>query len=158
MSSPVLAFVVNVPDTVPDDSGLDHIDPATSTKVGSITYDHQEGGFNLEWESRADFHEWLKHEQTALGIEIWLSKTRHAKTPLYSTCKTFSCTCNGTGGKSNYMKKTDQERKIESKGIEGGCPCYVQIKTYSHTKTVLSKYNLDHFHPIGKDNLKYIWI
>ena len=47
------ASVVNVPDT--------------------ITYDRQEGGFNLEWESRADFH-----EQAALGIEIWLSKTRHA--------------------------------------------------------------------------------
>ena len=158
MSSPVPASVVNVPDTVPDDSGPDHIDPATSTKVGSIMYDRQEGGFNLEWESRANFHEWLKHEQAALGIEIQLSKTRHANTPLYSTCETFSCARNGTGGKSNYVKKTDRERKIESKRIKGGCPCYVWIKTYSHTKTVLGKYNLNHSHPIGKDNLKYIRI
>ena len=56
------------------------------------------------------------------------------------------------------MKKMDQERKIESKHIKGGCPCKVLIKTYSHTKTLLGKYNLDHSHSIGKDNLKFIQI
>jgi hypothetical protein len=56
------------------------------------------------------------------------------------------------------VKKTTRERKIESKRIDGGCPCYVQIKTYPDTDTVLGKYSVDHSHPTGKDNLKYIRI
>ena len=61
--------VVNVP-AVPDDAGADPIDPATSSKIGGITYDQEEGGYKLEWETRADFKRWLTHEQQAIGIEI----------------------------------------------------------------------------------------
>jgi hypothetical protein len=124
-----------------------------------MTYDREENGYNLEWESRADFKDWLAHEQTAIGIEIRLSKTRHSRArEVYSTCETFRCAHNRTGGKSHYVKKTTRERKIESKRIEGGCPCYVQIKTYPYTNTILGKYDHDHSHPTGKDNLKYIRI
>ena len=122
-------------------------------------YDREEGGYNLEWESRADFNECLTHEQAAIGIEIQVSKTRVSKThELYSAYETFYCMCNGTGRNKNYVKKTVCERKIDSKGIKGGCPCYIQIKTYPHTNTVLGKYHYDHFHPTSKDNLKYIQI
>jgi hypothetical protein len=153
-----VSAVVNVP-AVPDDSGPERIDPATSSRIGSITYDREENGYKLEWESRADFNEWLTHEQAAVGIEIRVSKTRKSKAQeLYSTCETLRCARNGTGGKSHYVKKTARERKIESKRIEGGCPCFVQIKTYPHTNTILGKYNHDHSHPTGKDNLKYIRI
>jgi hypothetical protein len=155
MSSP-MSSVVNIP-AVPV-SDHDHIDPATLSRMGSITYDREEGGYNLEWESRADFNEWLTHEQAAIGIEIWLSKTQASKMhELYSTNETFCCVRNGTGGIKNYMK-TACERKINSKWIEGGCPCYIQIKTYPHTYTVLGRYHHDHSHPTGKDNLRYIWI
>jgi len=68
MTSPVPA-VVNVP-TVPDDAGPDLINPATSSKTGSITYDQEENRYNLEWESRDDFNKWLTHEQATIGIEI----------------------------------------------------------------------------------------
>ncbi len=34
--------------TMPDDGGADCIDPATSLKIGSITYDWNENGYNLE--------------------------------------------------------------------------------------------------------------
>ena len=160
MSSPA-SSVVNLP-AVPDDAGLEHIDPtidpATCSKIGSMSYDRQENGYNLEWESRAEFTDWLTNEQAALGIEIRVSKTRASKSQVYSTCETFRCARNGTGGKVNYIKKTARERKIDSKRIEGGCPCFVQIKTYPHTNTVLGKYNHDHSHPTGKDNLKYIRI
>ena len=44
--------------------------------VGSITYDREEGSYNLEWESRADFQSWLTHEQKALGIEIQIATVR----------------------------------------------------------------------------------
>ena len=157
MTSPVPA-VVNIP-AMPDDAGPDLIDPATSSKMGSIMYDREENRYNLEWESRDDFNKWLTHEQDAIGIEIRRSRTRKSKTgELYSSCETFCCACNGTGGKKDYMKKTTHERKIDSKRIEGGCPCFIQIKTYPHTDTILGKYNPDHSHPTGKDNLKYIWI
>ena len=157
MSSPI-PVSYNAP-AAPDHAGPEHIDPATSSKIGSMTYDREENGYNLEWESRADFTQWLTHEQAAIGIEIRVSKTRQSKArqaQLYSTCETFRCARNGTGGKSHYVKKTTRQRKIESKRIDGGCPCYVQIKTYPHTNTILGKYDHKHSHPTGKDNLKYI--
>jgi len=51
--SPSVA-AVNVP-AMPDEPRPDNIDPTTSTRIGSITYDRGDGGYNLEWESRADF-------------------------------------------------------------------------------------------------------
>jgi hypothetical protein len=157
MSSPMSSVVnIHAVQPVPDH---DRIDPATSSRMGSMTYDREERGYNLEWESRADFNEWLTHEQAAIGIEIRVSKTRVSKTrELYSTYETFCCARNGTGGNKIYVKKTARERKIDSKRIEGGCLCQIQIKTYPHTNIVLGKYNHDHSHPTGKDNLKYIRI
>jgi hypothetical protein len=153
MLSPMSSVVIPA---VPDP---DCIDPATLSRMGSMTYNWEEGGYNLEWESRADFNKWLTHEQAAIGVEIWVSKTRVSKTcELYSTYETLHCARNGTGGKKNYVKKTARERKIDSKRIEGGCPCFIQIKSYPHTNTVLGKYHHDHSHPTGKDNLKYIQI
>jgi len=50
------------------------------------------------------------------------------------------------------------KKKIDSKQIKGRCTCFIQIKTYSHTSTILEKYNCNHFHPTSKNNLKYIQI
>ena len=166
MSSPAPSPAPHIADVpaVPDDADPEHIesdtiDPAMSSKMGSITYDREVSSYNLEWESRAKFNKWLTYEQAVIGIEIRLSKTRHSKNKsLYLTCETFHCARNGTGGKSHYRKRTTCERKIENKRIEGGCPCLVQIKTYPHTDTILGKYDHDHSHPTGKDNLNYIWI
>jgi hypothetical protein len=58
MSSPA---AVNVP-AVLDDAGPRNINPATSSKIGSMAYDREENSYNLEWESRADFNAWLTHE------------------------------------------------------------------------------------------------
>jgi hypothetical protein len=128
---------------------------------GGITYDRERNGYNLEWESRAEFKRWLTNEQQAIGIEIWQCRTKHSKAQgqqVYLTRETFRCAHNQLGGTKPYMKKTMWERKIESKRIEGGCPCLVEIKTYPHTDTILGKYNHDHSHPTGKDNLRYIRI
>ena len=46
------------------------IDPATSIQMGSITYDWNENGYNLEWESKDDFDRWFTNEQEARRIEI----------------------------------------------------------------------------------------
>jgi len=128
--------------------------------VGSIMYDQEENEYNLEWETRADFDRWLTHEQKAIGIEIQIAKTRlsKARQQVYLTCETFHCTCNRCRGLKHYKKKTVWERKIDSKQINGGCPCYVQIKTYPHIDTILGKYEFKHSHTTGKNNLKYLWI
>jgi len=52
-SSPVPSLV-DIP-AVPDGAGPKHIDPTTSSKIGSIIYDQEENSYNLEWESRADW-------------------------------------------------------------------------------------------------------
>ncbi|KAF8491686.1 hypothetical protein F5888DRAFT_1807190 [Russula emetica] len=142
MSSPE-PTVANVP-VMPVGAGPDPAAPLRM--VGSITYDREENGYNLEWETRADFESWLTHEQKALGIEIRRSKTRTSKArqQVYLTCETFRCARNEIGGVKPYAKKTTRERKIGSKQIEGGCPCYVQIKTYPDTDTVLGKYEFNH--------------
>ena len=148
MTSPVTS-VTNIP--LPVDTGAINltidpaIDPATSLWMGSIMYDWNKNCYNLEWESRDNFDRWLTNEQDTHGIEIQISKVQHSK-QLYLSSKTFRCTCNRTGGVKHYEKKTTQERKIESKWIEGGCPCYIQIKTYPHTQTILGKYNCNHSH------------
>ena len=56
------------------------IDPATSIRMGSITYGWNENGYNLERESRDDFDRWFTNEQEARGIEIQISKVR-ARSP-----------------------------------------------------------------------------
>src|SRR5882762_9934524 len=152
MSYPV-PTVVNVP-AMPDTS------PDTPLRmVGSIMYDWEENGYNLEWETRANFNTWLSHKQKALGIEIRIAKTQLSKAQqVYLTCETFRCACNSCGGLKPYEKKTMQERKIGSKQIQGGCPCYIQIKTYPNTDTILDKYEFNHSHETGKNNLKYIRI
>ena len=155
--------------TVIDDAGPDraaqespsYLRSATPLRmVGSITYDREENGYNLEWETRADFDRWLTHEQKALGIEIRIAKTRRSKArhQVYLTCETFRCARNGCGGIKPYEKKMAREWKIDPKRIDGGCPCYVQIKTYPDTDTILGKYEFKHSHETGKNNLKYIRI
>lgn len=137
----------------------DPVDPATSCLIGSITYDRRGNDFNLEWDSMEAFKDWLDKEQTAQSIELKISKITHGRgNALYTTNQTFRCTRNGTGGSKCYQKKTTRERRAESKRLAGGCPCLVQIKTYPHTDTVLGKYVSNHSHPIGMENLKFIWM
>ena len=160
-TNPLLPMSLPVPSIADVPAMLDDAGPEEDPpKIGSMTYDREQNGFNLEWESRDDFSNWLWLEQKEMGIELRVSKVRksQARELRYSSNETFSCTRNGTGGKKVYVKKTTCERKIDSKQIEGGCPCFVQIKTYPNTETILGKYNRNHSHPTGIDNLKYIWI
>ena len=160
-TNPLLLMSLPVPSVADIPAVLDDASPKEDPpKIGSMTYDQEQNSFNLEWESRDDFSNWLRLEQKEMGIELRVSKVRKSQVweLCYSSNETFSCTHNGTGGKKVYVKKTTHERKIDSKRIEGGCPCFVQIKTYPDTKTILGKYNRDHSHPTSIDNLKYIWI
>ena len=65
---------------------------------------------------------------------------------------------NKIGRVKPYQKKTMQKRKINSKWINSRCPCFIQIKTYPHTDTILGKYEFNHSYETSKNNLKYIQI
>ncbi|KAI9435351.1 hypothetical protein H4582DRAFT_1795896, partial [Lactarius indigo] len=137
------------------------INPATSRQHGSITWD-REHGYSLEWDSQEDFHKWCENEQRAHGIELRITQIRGSRasanqSALFSRSRLFVCARQGTGGTKKYEKKTNRETR-DSKRIEGGCPCHVQIKMYPFTGTVLGKYSPDHSHPTSKDNLKYVRI
>jgi hypothetical protein len=73
MSSPAPS-IIDIPTVLhhagPKHVNPDTIDPAMSSKMGSMTYNWNENGYNLEWKSRTDFNKWLTHEQATRGIEI----------------------------------------------------------------------------------------
>ncbi|KAH9173877.1 hypothetical protein EDB89DRAFT_2068386 [Lactarius sanguifluus] len=134
------------------------IDPATLRLCGSITYD-RENGYDLEWESIDEFHQWRENEQQAHGIELRLAQTvlSHGSA-VYTVSRLYVCACQGTGGDTGYQRKTDRKSRKEHKRLDAGCPCQVKIKIYPHTSTILGRYAPDHSHPTGKDNLKHIRI
>jgi hypothetical protein len=160
---PFIGDITNLP-TVRDNTALDlsqnghmcviQIDPATLHLLGSIIY-NWEHSFDLEWDSKKAFKDWLDNKQTAQSIKLRPSKIE-CRSTLYTTNQIFRCMCNRMGGIKKYQKKTTCEWKIESKWISGGCPSLVHINTYHHIDIVLGKYILNHSHAIGMENLKFI--
>ncbi|KAH9039172.1 hypothetical protein EDB84DRAFT_1246625, partial [Lactarius hengduanensis] len=134
------------------------IDPATSRLRGSITYD-RENGYDLEWESIDEFHQWRENEQRAHGIELRLAQTvSSGGSAVYTASRLYVCARQGTGGDTGYQRKTDRKSRKEHKRLDTGCPCQVKIKIYPDTLTILGRYVPDHSHPTGKDNLKHVRI
>jgi len=134
------------------------IDPTTSQLHGSITYDW-ENGYDLEWESIDEFHQWHENEQQAHGTELHLAHTASScGSTLYTASQLWVCPRQGTGGEKDYQRKTNRKSRKECKHLDGGCPCQVKIKVYAHTPTILGRYTPDHSHPTRKDNLKHVQI
>jgi hypothetical protein len=134
------------------------IDPATTRLRGSIMYDW-ENGFDLEWESIDEFHQWRENEQQAHSIELRLAHTESSQgSMVYTGSRLWVCSCQGMGGDTHYKRTTDCKSRKEHKRLNSGCPCQVKIKTYPHTLTILRKYAPDHLHLTGKDNLKHVRI
>ena len=134
------------------------IDPATTRLRGSITYD-RENGFDLEWESMDEFHQWRENEERAHGIEIRLAHTETSHgSAIFTGSRLWVCSRQGTGGDTHYQRTTDCKSRKGRKCLDGGCPCQVKIKSYPHTLTILGKYSPDHSHLTRKDNLKHVRI
>ena len=133
---------------------VETIDPATSKRLGSITYDREDRSPTHEWNSLEEFHAWRINEEVDHGIELLLSSTRRSDGPLCHETRTYSCSRRGFGGKERYVRKNmDRIRKLPSKRT--GCKCKVRIKTYHHVSTVLGWYESEHDHAIGFPNLMY---
>jgi hypothetical protein len=134
---------------------VETIDPATSTRCGTITQDRKGNRRPThEWNSLEEFHAWRINEELDHGIELLLSSKRRSDGPLWHENRTYSCSRQGTGGKTKYVRKyMDRIRKLPSKRT--GCRCRVIIKTYHHVSTVLGWYKSAHDHAIGVANLMY---
>jgi len=65
----------------------------------------------------------------------------------------FRCSREHLGGKWDYERTTQLDRKIKTK--KTGCQCCLIIKKYPHTKKILGKYNEEHDHMIGDPNLQF---
>ena len=126
----------------------------TSLRRGSLAYDREKGGMTLEWANNEKFQEWLAAEESDKSIELIVSHTdKSADSQVWRERCVFRCSHEFTGGKVNYQKKTQWERKIPSK--KTSCQCCLTIKLYPETESILGKYEQQHNHPVGDDNLRF---
>ena len=126
---------------------------ANSHRRGSFNYDRVNGGYVHEWDSFAEFDMWRRQEEFAHSIELVVCRTG-AGGWLFTQKRTYCCSRQQTGGQSQYQKKHPEwNRKLESK--KTGCRCQITIKLYSHTLTVLGRYDADHDHEVGLANIAY---
>ena len=117
----------------------------------SITYDHEKGGMEREWADYDTFLDWLATEETMNSIEFIVSQVEHSDMPIWRERRVYRCAREYSGGKITQEKITERGRTIPSK--KTGCRCRLTIKHYLHTDTILGKYEDQHDHAIGDDNL-----
>ena len=130
----------------PDDADT----PETSRSKGSFNWDHEKGGFSLEWADLAEFFTWRQEEERVYSIEFIASSSRTRGT-LWSRRQLFVCGREASGG---YVKKLPgRERKAGTR--KTGCCCQIMIKQYPHTSTVLGRYIAEHDHEVGFANIAY---
>jgi hypothetical protein len=133
-------------------------DPATTARYGSITHDRKRGKMTMEWANEGEFLAWLAAEESDKSIELIVSHTAHSDSPLWRARRILKCSREWTGGqpaqnKSAATASSRQNRKIPSK--KTGCRCCLTIKLYRHTETILGKYENEHNHPLGDENLRF---
>jgi hypothetical protein len=116
MSLPVLS-VVDVP-ALPDDAAL--LIPPPQSKSGAF---FTIARTDITWNGNLGLTSIIGSSTSRSHRE---SRSRYLRPGECANYETFHCAHNGTGGKSNYMRKTAWECRIESKRIEGGCPCFVE--------------------------------
>ena len=122
-------------------------------RYGSLTYDRQKGDM-MEWPNEDKFLAWLSAEEQQKAIKLIVSRTEESDSPNWQARREFRCSREPSGGKTNQVKKHDWDRKIPSK--KSGCKSRLIIKKYPNTEVILSKYEGEHDHPIGNDNLRFL--
>lgn len=128
--------------------------PIMTARRGSLAYDREKGGMTLDWANEAKFQEWLAAEESEKSIELIVSQIKRSDSSgTWRERRMFRCSREFTGGKHSYQKKNQWERKIPSK--KTGCQCCLIIKRYPGTDTILGKYENQHDHPLGDDNLRF---
>ena len=126
---------------------------AEAPKRGSFTYDREKGGMTWEWVDANAFLAWLATEENEKSIELVVSKVIQSDSPIWRERRNYRCAREYTGGKMDRQRITQSERTIPSK--KTGCRCRLTIKMYPHTDIILGKYDEEHDHTIGDDNLRF---
>lgn len=128
--------------------------PNMTARRGSLAYDREKGGMTLDWANEAKFQEWLAAEESEKSIELIVSQIKRSDSSgTWRERRVLRCSREFTGGKRAYQKKNQWERRIPSK--KTGCQCCLIIKRYPGTETILGKYEDQHDHPLGDDNLRF---
>lgn len=123
----------------------------TTAWRGSLAYDCKKGGMTHEWNNEDDFWAWLAAEESSNSIELIVSQIRCSDSGAWQEWCLFWCSHEFMGGNVTYQCKNDWERKIPSK--KTGCQCCLTIKLYLQSDTILGKYENEHDHTLGNDNL-----
>ena len=126
----------------------------TKPRQGSLTYDREKARMTHKWDNHEVFLVWLTAEESANSIELVVSKIVYSDLPEWWERRVLRCLCEFTGRKSDYENKHEQECKIPSK--KTGCRCCLTIKRYLQTDVILSKYEEQHNHPLGDENLRFL--
>lgn len=129
--------------------------PDTLRSKGSFNWDHEKGGFSLDWANLAEFDTWRQEEEHVYSIEFIASSTSsRSGGALWSRCQLFVCRCKASGG---YVKKLPgRERKSGTR--KSGCHCQIIIKQYPHTSTILGRYVAEHDHKVSFANIAYTYL
>jgi len=129
---------------------------AASTRRGSFNYDWEHGDFPLEWSDLTTFNAWHQEEELCYSIELITSRVRSRGT-LWTQNWLYVCSCQLSRGWKEYeKKKPDWNRKIGSK--KTGCCCYIIIKLYPHTNTILGNYRNAYNYEVSLANIAYTWM
>jgi hypothetical protein len=104
-----------------------------------------------EWADTDTFLTWLATEEMEKSIELIVSQVEQSDSPIWWERLVYRCTREYTGGKHDHQRTTQWERLIPLK--KTGCQCHLTIKLYLHTDKILGKYNEQHDHMIGDENL-----
>jgi hypothetical protein len=139
----------------PVEQQAEPIDPATSQRLGSITYDRQRRPTH-EWSSLDEFHTWRMNEELDHGIELLVAQKRSsADNPLWREKRIYVCSRQGTGGKCKYARKHADRFSRTRSTKRTGCRCRIVVKMYHHVSTVLGWYRAEHDHATGIANLQF---
>jgi hypothetical protein len=124
------------------------------TTRGSFDSD-QAYGYSLHWPTWKDFEIWIQKEQRENAIELVRKNIRKGSPGFpWQERHEFVCSRQGAGSLPKYAPKhPERKRNIPSKRL--GCLCRLTVKVYHDTEEILGKYNTEHMHEIGSDNLRF---
>jgi hypothetical protein len=104
-----------------------------------------------EWGNDDEFGEWLAAKESKKSIELIVSQVIRSESPIWQEWCVLWYGREYMGGRQECENVGQSERKIPSKKM--GCWCCLMIKQYPHTEKILGKYEDEHDHAVGNDNL-----
>ena len=121
---------------------------------GSLAYDHEKGGMTFKWDNNEASLIWLAAEQSDKPIELVVSQIEYSNSLEWQEQRMLQCSHKSMGGKMDYQKKHQWERKVPSK--KTGCQCHLMVKHYPQMDLILRKYQEEYNHLLSDDNLQFL--